>query len=154
MPAAADPTTGNRPGAKEEARRCGTTVSRSEVGRHQSSTSLWAVVDNEWVVDVTNFVRSHPGGEKIFTATLGSNFSFSSGPNAHFRTTQLAFKAACASFMELEQEQVASVGKPIRVDVQFWRSRLNGGLDRDGKEVGSQPREPQGTATIIGRLAK
>ena len=31
--------------------------------------------------------------------------------------------------MELEQEQVASVGKPIRVDVQLWRSHLNGELD-------------------------
>ncbi len=130
------------------------TVSLAELALHQSSESCWTVVDDEWVLDVTNFVSSHPGGEKIFTATIGSKFSFSDGPNAHFQSTQHAFRVACASFIQQQAEAVGSVGAPIHADVHFWRSRVNGGLDRDGKELGEQPSIPQGTVTIVGRLAK
>jgi hypothetical protein len=142
-----------------------TAISRSEIAQHQTSDSLWCVVDEEWVVDVTDFIPSHPGGEKIFTATAGSRFSFSSGPNAHFGTTKQVFKAACASFARLEQEEPqqqeqqegageATAPTRLTVNVEFWRSRVNGGLDRNGGETGAQPSTPQGIVTIIGRLAK
>lgn len=122
------------------------TISRAEVAHHQSPTDLWVVVDN-WVLNATDFVAHHPGGtSKILGARLGGNFSFSRGKNAHFAATAAVFSQACARF---------GAQPPPRqpMPFTFWRSRANGGLDRDGKPEGPKPAQAVGVVTILGRLA-
>ena len=66
-------------------------ISRAQVLQHQSTASMWVVVDGTWVVNVTAFLPHHPGGLKIMSATIDANFSFKHGENAHFATTATAF---------------------------------------------------------------
>ena len=58
-------------------------ISREEVEKHASDTDFWAVVDN-FVVDATAFINSHPGGATKLQATnhpasgaTGKAFGFS-----------------------------------------------------------------------------
>jgi hypothetical protein len=123
-------------------------ISHAEVRRHQSRHDFWAVVDSRWVVNVTAFLPHHPGGvAKILGAGLGSNFSFSRGPNAHFAETAKVFAEAARRY----ERQAARPRAAI--EFTFWRSRGNGGLDRDGRPAGPRPASPVGAATILGTLA-
>ena len=121
------------------------TITRAEVLQHQSTSSMWVVVDRSWVVNVTAFLPHHPGGLKIMGATIDANFSFKHGENAHFAATAAAFDDACAAF-----DAQPTPRAPL--DFDFWRSRDNGGLNHDGRPVGPRPSAPVGTATILGRL--
>eukprot|EP01052_Picozoa_sp_SAG31_P031380 SAG31_NODE_3317_length_4424_cov_3.662197_5_plen_557_part_00 len=128
-------------------------IPRAEVAQHQTASDFWAVVRGSeashhwWVVNITGFLQHHPGGvAKILGAGLGSNFSFAYGENSHFGATADVFEAATRHFRAQPAPQAP-------VDVVFWRSRANGGLDHDGKPVGPRPELPVGTATILGRLA-
>jgi hypothetical protein len=120
-------------------------ISRAQVLQHQSTASMWVVVDGTWVVNVTAFLPHHPGGLKIMSATIDANFSFKHGENAHFATTATAFDDACAAFDAQPRPQAP-------LDFDFWRSRDNGGLNHDGQPVGPRPSTPVGKATIMGRL--
>lgn len=126
-------------------------IPRAEVAKHQTASDFWAVVHgahaSQWVVNITGFLHQHPGGvAKILGAGLGSNFSFSHGEDAHFAATADVFEAATTRF-----EAQPAPRAPLHV--VFWRSRANGGLDRDGKPVGARPESPVGVVTILGRLA-
>ena len=55
------------------------TIPRAEVLRYQSRASMWAVVDDHWVVNVTGFLPHHPGGAAILGANLSAHFSFAHG---------------------------------------------------------------------------
>jgi cytochrome b involved in lipid metabolism len=74
------------------------TIPRAEVAQHQTRASMWVVVDNLWVVNVTSFIPHHPGQDGILKATLNANFSFAYGPEAHFAVTAAAFSAASKAF--------------------------------------------------------
>jgi lysophospholipase L1-like esterase len=125
-------------------------IPAAEVAQHQTASDFWAVVHGSdaspWVVNITGFLQHHPGGMKILDAGLGANFSFAHGKNAHFGATADVFEAATRQFE-------AQPAPRAPMDVVFWRSRANGGLNREGKPVGVLPESPVGMVTIMGRLA-
>ena len=120
-------------------------INRDEVAKHQSKTSMWAVVDDKWVLDVTEFIPNHPGGAKILSGGLGKKFSFSHGSNAHFGHTANVFREACKAF----ESQPA----PSPMEISFDRSRANGGLTGSGASTGKQPTKPVGSVMLLGMLA-
>ncbi|CAE7453147.1 CYB2 [Symbiodinium sp. CCMP2456] len=114
-----------------------------EVARHNSQSDIWGVVDG-YVLDLTNFVKDHPGGEKIFQITHEKRFSFAHGPNAHFGATSAAFAAACRDF--------ESKGRPEGFEFAFQNSRKNGGLDNAGSLTG-RASGPVGTVKFLGKVS-
>lgn len=84
-------------------------ISADDIEANNSSEggSFWAVVDN-FVVDATDFLDSHPGGLKKLLATDSAaagatgnafGFSFSKGKNAHFPGTGKIFKEGVKLFL-------------------------------------------------------
>ena len=83
-------------------------ITADEVKAHNNSDgSFWAVVDS-FVVDATEFVKSHPGGvRKLLAADSASSgatgqpfsFSFSRGRNAHFPDTGKKFKEGVKQYL-------------------------------------------------------
>ena len=113
-----------------------------EVARHNSQGDLWGVVDG-YVLDLTGFLKDHPGGEKIFQITHEKSFSFARGPNAHFGATAAAFAEACRDF--------ESKGRPEGFEFAFQNSRKNGGLDNSGSVTG-RASGPVGTVKFLGKV--
>mmetsp|Transcript_87414 Transcript_87414/g.168251 ORF Transcript_87414/g.168251 Transcript_87414/m.168251 type:complete len:163 (-) Transcript_87414:173-661(-) len=115
-----------------------------EVSLHNSPDDLWGVIDG-YVVDLTGFVKDHPGGlGNIMKITREKQFSFARGANAHFGVTAFAFEEACRDF--------ESKGEPSGYEFTFQSSRKNGGLNDAGEATG-QASGPVGTITFIGKLA-
>mmetsp|Transcript_19454 Transcript_19454/g.57576 ORF Transcript_19454/g.57576 Transcript_19454/m.57576 type:complete len:133 (-) Transcript_19454:8-406(-) len=82
-------------------------IKPDEVREHKSKESFWAVVDG-FVVDATEFVRSHPGGLRKLLQTddpdVGATgeefgFSFSRGRNAHFPHTGKTFASGVKRYL-------------------------------------------------------
>jgi hypothetical protein len=131
--------------AQHTPKRANDSITAAEVAIHQNRTSMWAVIDGRWVVNVTGFLPHHPGGiDKVLGATLDGGFSFLHGDNAHFAATADVFAEALHRY---EAQPL-----PMPMDFVFWRSRANGGLNKDGQPTGARPASPVGTATIMGRL--
>ncbi|PMD28478.1 cytochrome b5, partial [Hyaloscypha hepaticicola] len=42
------------------------TYTRAKVSTHNTPTSLWIIINNE-IYDVTEFQKTHPGGDKSFS---------------------------------------------------------------------------------------
>jgi hypothetical protein len=73
-----------------------------------NTTGFWAVIDG-WVVDATDFLKTHPGGLKKLLSTdsakVGATgdpfgFSLSRGKNAHFPETGRRFQAGVTQYLQ------------------------------------------------------
>merc|ERR1712216_177117 len=118
---------------------------RQEVRQHSTKNDLWGIVDG-YVLDLTDFVKHHPGGvDNIMKILHENNFSFSRGANAHFGATAAAFAEACKDF--------ENQGRPEGFEFTFQNSRANGGLDRNGGVVG-RASAPVGTIKFVGKVKK
>jgi hypothetical protein len=108
-------------------------VTRAELKKNPS----WVVAEG-WVIDISDFVRHHPGGEaKILSASKQQGaFSF----KTHFPSTGQAFREACE----------AHTGEPYRLT--FEHSRLNGGLDCSGNLTGCATAGSVGSLLVLGKL--
>ena len=82
-------------------------ISPQEVKEHQSQSDFWAVIDN-FVVDATEFVDSHPGGtSKLLAANTPAagatgkpfGFSFTRGRNAHFGGTGKRYREGVEGYL-------------------------------------------------------
>ena len=88
-------------------------ISAEEVKRHGTKTDFWAVVDG-YVVDATEFCKSHPGGlrkllstDDAATGATGAafGFSFSRGRNAHFPGTGARFRDGVKRYLAHREDR-------------------------------------------------
>jgi hypothetical protein len=93
------------------------TIAPEQVRQHngEGGSGFWAVIDG-FVVDVSGFLGSHPGGlPKLMSADAASTgatgkefgFSFSRGRNAHFPDTGRRFAAGVQRFLAGGSAEVA-----------------------------------------------
>ena len=112
-------------------------ISAAEVEAHNGkNTTFWAVVDN-FVVDATEMVETHPGGLKKLLLTNAAaagatgnpfGFSFSRGKNAHFPDTGKRFQAGIKRYLTGEINADSTL-KPVSVDYpQFGKIVILGRL--------------------------
>ena len=119
------------------------TINAAQVAAHSTKEDLWVVADG-YVANITSFVAQHPGGiEKILTLKNRSEgFSFST----HFKHTSEEYATACALY--------ESQGGGVPVTLDFKRSRINGGLDRNGEPTTAGSDGFVGTVVIMGKYVK
>ena len=125
-------------------------VSVEELEEHNkenlSKGSFWAVVDG-YVVDVGDFLKSHPGGNKKLLSVnqssvgytgLARGFSFSRGRNAHFPRTAKVFQDGVRRYLNNSARvEFKKYLPPVRVEFP-----PHGSLSIVGKIKEEQPRSP------------
>ena len=79
-----------------------------QIKNHNSEDDFWAVIDN-YVVDITKFMKSHPGGLKKLlivndtsTGATGEpyGFSFANGKNKHYPETDQIFQNGVKEYLD------------------------------------------------------
>merc|ERR1719174_3137394 len=67
-------------GKKKKKKKCkdddggGSGISPEEVAQHNTASDVWIIVNNK-VIDVTDFLKTHPGGEAAIMAFAGKDAS-------------------------------------------------------------------------------
>ena len=100
-------------------------ISADEVRQHtgKGGGEFWAVID-QFVVDATAFVDTHPGGlKKLLSADSAAagatgrefGFSFSRGRNAHFPGTGKTFSAGVKRFLAGKSDGKSGLLPPVEV---------------------------------------
>eukprot|EP00406_Dinophysis_acuminata_P067604 CAMPEP_0179279504 /NCGR_PEP_ID=MMETSP0797-20121207/36148_1 /TAXON_ID=47934 /ORGANISM="Dinophysis acuminata, Strain DAEP01" /LENGTH=192 /DNA_ID=CAMNT_0020988135 /DNA_START=36 /DNA_END=612 /DNA_ORIENTATION=+ len=96
---------------------------REEVSKHSTRDDLWGVVDG-YVLDLTGFVGSHPGGVgKILGITREGDFSFARGANAHFGATASAFREAAGLSTAAGSQEASSSRSRTPAGTGAWTTR-------------------------------